>query len=68
MDFISNRLNICKKCPLYSDKGICNNRLYLNIETGDTITYPKKGYINGCGCIIDVKVKNKNSVCPLKKW
>lgn len=47
-----NRLKICYACPLYSTKlgGVCNNRLWLNPNTGDVSSTPKPGYQNGCSC------------------
>lgn len=64
--FINNRLEICKQCPIYSN-GICNNNLYLNPITGDVATSKKKGYINGCGCKISLKVKIESEKCKLGK-
>lgn len=64
------RLNTCYHCPLYSTKygGMCNNKLWYDKESGDISIHPKQGYINGCGCLLESKVKNPNSVCPLEKW
>lgn len=65
-----NRLKICHKCPLYSTKlgGLCNNKLWLNVETGDVSSTAKKGYKNGCGCRLYAKTRLANAVCPLNKW
>ncbi len=64
------RLYICFKCPLFSKKfgGVCNNKLWLNVKTGDISLYEKDGYQRGCGCLIESKIKNKNAKCPLNKW
>ena len=69
-DISEGRLQICYKCPLYSPKygGLCNNRLWLNVETGDISLVSKPGYKNGCGCHLNYKVSNINSVCPVGKW
>lgn len=69
-DISEGRLRICYQCPLYSQKfgGLCNNRLWLNVETGDLSLTEKEGYKNGCGCVVRYKVKNTNSICPLGKW
>lgn len=69
-DLSKERLKICYECPLYSDKlgGLCNNKLWLNKKTGDVSLYQKDGYIRGCGCVLDRKVKNINSKCPAGKW
>lgn len=39
-DISEERLNICYSCPIYSPKfgGLCNNRLWLNPNTGDVST------------------------------
>ena len=44
-DISKNRLKVCYKLG-----GICNNRLWLNVNTGDVSTTMKPGYINGCSC------------------
>jgi hypothetical protein len=55
-----HRLNICKKCKLYDDKG-----------EGCTVpgTQPccdeTKG---GCGCSLSLKTRALSSDCPLDKW
>lgn len=69
-DLSKARLNICYSCPLYSAKlgGICNNKLWMNPNTGDVSTEPKDGYKNGCGCRLLAKTKLPNAVCPLNKW
>lgn len=69
-DLSKNRLRICYGCPLYSNKlgGICNSRLWLNINTGDVSTTAKPGYERGCGCKLSYKVKNVSSKCPVGKW
>lgn len=69
---IESRIAICKKCPLYKRKymivAYCNEKLYLNPKTNDVSTYPKDGYIKGCGCTIEYKANNLNNHCPCKKW
>lgn len=64
------RMKICYSCPLYSTKlgGLCNNRLWLNIETGDVSVTPKKGYQRGCGCRLNSKTRLPEAECPLGKW
>lgn len=64
------RKRICYQCPLYSTKfgGICNNKLWLNTETGDVSTYPQDGYKRGCGCKLSYKTENPSSKCPVGKW
>lgn len=69
-DISEGRLKICYKCPLYSTKfgGICNNNLWLNVETGDISLEPKSGYKRGCGCRLNAKTTLTNATCPLGKW
>lgn len=69
-DISEGRLEICYQCPLYSPKlgGICNNRLWLNPETGDVSTVKKDGYVNGCSCRLNAKTRLNNASCPAGKW
>ena len=69
-DMSNNRLKICYACPLYSTKmgGMCNNKLWLNVNTGDVSTTKKPGYGRGCGCILSAKTRLSNAECPLGKW
>ena len=46
-DISSGRLSICKKCPLMLNRYgrlICNDKMWLNPETGDFSTTEKDGY------------------------
>ena len=69
-DISKKRLKVCYRCPLYSKKlgGICNNRLWLNVNTGDISVNKKEGDKNGCGCRLLSKTRLPNAECPLKKW
>lgn len=69
-DLSEERLKICYSCPLYSAKfgGMCNNRLWLNPDTGDISIDEKYGYKRGCGCRLLAKTKVPEASCPLKKW
>ena len=69
-DISKNRLKICYRCPLHSSKlgGICNNRLWLNPNTGDVSAIQKPGYINGCACRLQAKTRLPNAKCPVNKW
>ena len=64
------RLKICYSCPLYSKKlgGTCNNKLWLNVNTGDVSIENKPGYKRGCGCRTSAKTRLPNAVCPVGKW
>lgn len=69
-DIKNIRLNICKKCPLYTPRfgGMCNNKLWYNVNSGDvSITY-KDGYIRGCGCRLQAKTTLVDEKCPAGKW
>lgn len=69
-DLSESRLEICYSCPLYSTRlgGVCNNRLWLNVNTGDVSTFQKEGYKKGCGCRLSAKTRVPNESCPLGKW
>lgn len=69
-DLSKNRLKICYSCPLYSNKlgGICNSKLWLNVNTGDVSTTAKPGYVRGCSCRLNAKTRLANATCPASKW
>ena len=71
-DLSKKRIKICKSCPLYKIDSVlgelCNSKLYLNPETNQTSTYPRKGYYNGCGCLLNRKIKIIGGKCPINKW
>lgn len=64
------RMEICKRCPLYSPKlgGVCNSRLYLNPETNKVSVSFKKGYMRGCGCVLPAKTTLPDAKCIAGKW
>lgn len=69
-DISKVRMDICRKCPLFKNElgGICNPKLYLNVETGDVSTKKMDGYVNGCGCRLAAKTRLSRSQCPNGKW
>lgn len=69
-DLSKSRLKICYRCPLFSNRlgGICNNRLWLNVNTGDVSIAAKPGYKQGCGCRLSAKTRLVNAKCPVGKW
>ena len=71
-DLYKNRIKVCKTCPLYKIDNIlgeiCNSKLYVNLETGQTSNYPKMGYVNGCSCRLSSKARLVYAKCPLEKW
>lgn len=65
------RLKICSKCPLYKKTivgPVCNNKLWLDVNTGDVSTTKKDNYVNGCGCRLEAKTTLPNAICPINKW
>ena len=69
-ELISKRLEICKACPLYTEKksgAVCNSKKYMNAD-GDWSYFKKDGYKPGCGCFIDSKIKGLTNKCPHGKW
>lgn len=64
------RLNICKKCPIYSHEfgGLCNSKLYFDPETNEVSTNRKFGFIKGCGCRLKAKTTVASAHCPADKW
>lgn len=69
-DLSKSRLRICYSCPLYSNKfgGMCNDKLWLNPNTGDVSIKSKPGYKRGCGCLLLAKTRLLNVKCPVEKW
>lgn len=70
-DVSDKRLVICKKCPLFKTTmfgPICNNKLWLNLKTGDISTKKMDGYVSGCGCRLQSKTRVINATCPIGKW
>lgn len=69
-DISQNRLSICYSCPIYSNRfgGLCNDKLWLNPNTGDVSTVKKEKYKNGCGCRLQAKTRLPDAKCPLGKW
>ena len=70
MSIVDQRMKVCLACPLYSSQygGMCNDKLWLNPNTGDIRTSEKYGYKRGCGCVLKFKVNNIQNSCPLEKW
>lgn len=65
------RLEICRKCPLYKEdefSPICDNKKYISRDGKDWSYFPKKGYVKGCNCRLNSKVKNPSNHCIIKLW
>nr|DAT90374.1 MAG TPA: hypothetical protein [Caudoviricetes sp.] len=69
-DLRSARIQICKKCPLYSPDfgGYCNSKLWLNPRTNQISDIEMLGWIRGCGCRLEAKTRNPNNHCNAGKW
>lgn len=69
-DVASERMEICKKCPLFLNElgGRCNPRLYLDPTTEQISVSKKPGYFKGCGCRLKAKTTVLSNHCPAKKW
>nr|DAF63697.1 MAG TPA: hypothetical protein [Podoviridae sp. ctz6O13] len=69
VDFVAERLSICRQCPLFlHDIEVCNPGLWLNVSTGETSKIEKAGYSRGCGCLISRKARQPGSHCHLGLW
>ena len=64
---INDRLEICQKCPIYTNKR-CNSSLWINPETDEVSTYARRGFVRGCGCFVEVKARNQSNHCIAGKW
>lgn len=67
----SDRIEICKKCPLWKDTPegpVCNDKKYLDPITDKTSRFSRKGYIQGCGCRLRKAVLIEDHTCPVGKW
>lgn len=65
------RLAICEKCPLYKQTiagPLCNNKIWIDIKTGDISLTNKQGYKRGCGCRLLAKTTLSYASCPIGKW
>lgn len=71
-DLSTQRLEICKKCPLYKMTTIgplCANN-YLDKTTGEVFTSPQKGkeLIKGCLCRLNAKTQAIGAKCLAGYW
>lgn len=69
IDIIQKRRQICLHCGIYNeDDDVCKGSLYINPDNNDVSIVPKKGYIKGCGCLLNRKIPNLSNHCPANKW
>lgn len=65
------RMAICKKCPLLKETIfglVCSDKVYINPKTNEISDIPEIGFINGCGCRMEAKVRVPSARCNLNKW
>lgn len=66
------RLAICKNCLLARkqwDGSIrCDSHKYMSPDGLHTSLLPKKDWIQGCGCLVNIKCDNADAVCVAGKW
>lgn len=69
-DISTERMKVCKTCPLFKNVfgGVCNPNLWLNPDTMDISNRRKEGYYKGCGCRISPKTKLVYAHCPAHRW
>ena len=71
-DLYSDRIKICKECPLYSVKDgigeICDPKKCINTKTNSIEILPGQDVICGCGCRLSAKTRVKSASCVLNKW
>ncbi len=65
------RIKICKSCPLFDRNKVlgwvCSNKLWIN-KDGEVSKKEKDGFVKGCGCRLEAKLRNMNSKCIISKW
>lgn len=69
-ELCNERLEICKRCPLYIVKSygaVCNNKLWIN-KKDEVSRYPREGYVRGCNCRLTAKARLENECCVIHKW
>ena len=66
------RISICRECPLFKKQfdgnHRCNGQLYMDPVTKKTSYLPKKGFVKGCNCLMEVKARNPNAKCVADLW
>lgn len=69
-DLVRKRLEICRRCPIFSSKlgGICNPNLWIDPSNDNVSTEYRPGYRRGCGCRLLAKTSLPNAKCIAGKW
>lgn len=70
-DLYNERMEICKKCPLYKEdkmRGpVCDSNKYISKDGTKWSWFKKEGYVKGCGCGL-TKAKNPRNHCIIGLW
>lgn len=71
-DLYNYRIEICKQCPLYTEKEligpICDSKKYYNPKTKELSDLPEPDFISGCGCRLQAALRVPNKKCKLEKF
>lgn len=69
---IEERMNICKKCPIYKEHsihgGICDSSKYISKDGQRWSYFKKDGFVKGCGCKLNNKTKYSTNHCIIDLW
>ena len=47
---------------------ICSSKRWLNLETNEISKVYKEGFVNGCGCVMELKSRVPEAKCIINKW
>lgn len=71
-ELFNERMEICKKCPLYKEDKIrgpiCDSNKFISSDGTKWSWFRKEGYIRGCGCHLTSKIRSQNNSCIVGKW
>lgn len=71
-EFARKRFEICKACPLYKVDEfygpVCDKSKYISPDGKRASYFKKSGWIQGCGCHLDIKINNSSKHCIVNKW
>lgn len=70
-ELYNERIEICKKCPLYKEDKIrgpiCDSNKFISPDGIKWSWFRKEGYVRGCGCAL-TKAKNPKNRCIIGLW
>lgn len=68
----NERMEICKKCPLYKEDPIrgpiCDSNKFISPDGTKWSWFKKDGYKRGCSCALKKALYNPNKTCVGGKW